>query len=69
MLPAIVLNQPEVDLDEGAPLGPFRLFDKMHPGFLRGAVCFSRVAADAGAHDVFPGCRPAALARDDVVEV
>ena len=39
------------------------------PDFLRRVIGLAGVAGDAGADDVFPGRRAAAVARDDVVEV
>ena len=41
----------------------------MQTGFLRRAVGLARVAGDAGADDVFPRRRAAAVAGDDVVEI
>jgi len=69
MLPAIVLLEAEADLHERTPLGPFRLADEMKTGLLRRAVGLARVALDAGADDVFPSRRAAAIARDDVVQI
>ena len=57
MLPAFVLVQAQVDLDEGTPLGPLGLADEVHAGFLRRVIGLARVAGDAGADDVFPSGR------------
>src|ERR1017187_9563447 len=69
VLPTVVVMQAEVDLDERPPLGPFGLADKMQAGLLGRAVGLLRVAFDAGADDVFPRRRAAAVARDDVIQV
>ena len=60
---------PEVDLDERAPFGPFRLPDQMHARFLRRAVRLARVARDAGANNVFPRRQPTTILRNDMVEI
>ena len=57
------------DLDERTPFRTLGFADEVHPGFLRRAVGLVRVASNAGANDVFPSRRPAAVARDDVVEI
>src|SRR5262245_57621191 len=69
MFPAFVMLEAEVDLHEGTPLGPLRFADQMHAGLQRRAVGLARVAAHAGANDVFPRCWAAAVAGNDVVEV
>ena len=69
MLPAIVLMQAEVDLHERSPFRPLGFADEMHSGLLRCAVRFARVALDAGANDVLPCGRTAAVTRDDVIQV
>ena len=69
MFPAIVLVQREVDLHEWPPLRSFRFANQMHPGFLRRAVRLARVARDAGANNVFPCRRSAAISRSDVIQI
>ena len=69
MFPAIMLVQAEIDLDERTPFRALRFADEMHAGLERRAVAFERIALDAGADDVFPGGRAAAVARDDVIEI
>jgi len=69
MLPAIVLVQCKVDLDEWTPLRPLRLADEMHTGLLRCAVGFARIASNARANNIFPRGRTTPVARDDVIEV
>jgi hypothetical protein len=69
VLPTIVPLQAEVDLHERTPFGPFGFADEMHSGFLRRAVGLPRVTLDAGADDVFPSRRTAAVARDDVIQI
>jgi len=69
MLPAVVVLEPEVDLDEGTPLGPLRLADEMHPRFVRRPVGFARITRDAGADNIFPRRRATPIARNDVVEI
>jgi hypothetical protein len=69
MFPAIVLIQAELDLHEWTPLRSLRLPNQMHSRFLRCAVRLKRIALDARAHDVLPGGRAAAIARNHVVQV
>src|SRR4029077_8408203 len=69
VLPAIVLMQAEVDLDKWPPLRPLRFANEMHPRLLRRAIRFERIALDAGANNVFPGRRPAAVARNNMIEI
>jgi hypothetical protein len=69
VFPTVVLLQAEADLDKRTPFRALGFADEVHAGLLRRAVGLVRVAFDAGADDVFPRRRPAAVARDDVVEV
>jgi len=69
VLPAFVLVHAEVDLYERTPLGPLWFADQVHGSFLRRVIGFARIARNAGADNVFPSGRPAAVARDDVVQV
>jgi len=69
VLPAIVAVQAEVDLHKRPPLWPLGLANEMQIGFLGGVVGLLRVALDAGANDVFPRRRAAAVARNDVVQI
>ena len=64
-----MIVQTEVDLDERTPLRTFWFADKVHAGFLGSSVGLESIARDARAHDVLPGRRTAAIARDDVVQV
>jgi len=68
MPPTVVLNA-KIDLDEWAPLGTFWFSNQVHTGFLGRLIGLLRVAPDAGANDVLPGCRAAAVSRNNVVEV
>jgi hypothetical protein len=69
VFPTVVLLQAQADLHEGTPFWPLRFADKLQPGFVRTAVGFVRIALDAGADNIFPSGGPAAIARDDVIEV
>ena len=69
MLPAFVGFGSEGEVGEGAPFRALGFADEAHVCLLRGPVGFLRVAADAGADDVFPSHRPTAISREDVVEV
>ena len=69
MFPAIVLVQAEIDLDERTPFRPLRFADEVHAGLEGRTVALERIALDAGAHNVLPGGRATAVARDDVVEI
>ena len=69
MFPTVMPRQAEVDLHEGTPLRPLGFADEVQSGLLRRAVGLARVALDAGADNVFPRGRPAAVARDDMVQV
>ncbi len=52
--PAFVVLQSDTDLCNGAPFGSFGLSDQLHTGFAGRTIGFMGVAADTGAHDVFP---------------
>ena len=69
VFPTVVLLQAEADLHERAPFRALGFAHEIHAGLVRRAVGLARVALDARAHDVFPSRRPAAIARDDVVQV
>ena len=69
MLPAFLELETEVDLDERPPSWPLWLPYEMHSGFLGGAIGFARVALNARADNVFPCCRPSAIARNNMVKV
>ncbi len=69
MLPTVVLVEREIDLQEGTPLRPLGLADEAHSSLLRQPVRLERIALDAGADDILPGCRAAPVARNDVVQV
>ena len=69
MLPAVVLVQAEIDLNERPPFGPFRFANQMHARLLRRAIGLAGITLDTGADDIFPGGRPAPIARDDMIQV
>lgn len=69
MLPAIVRFHAKTHLNEWPPFWLSRFSNQIQTGFARGAVALTGVARNARAHDVFPRGRPAAIARDDVVEI
>ena len=69
MFPAIVLVQAEIDLHERSPLRSLRFADQMHPGLLRGVVCFDRITLDAGANDILPGSWTSTVPWDDVIKI
>ena len=69
MLPTIVTVQAEVDLHKRPPLRPLGLANEMQTGFLWGTVGLLGIALDAGANNIFPRRRAAAVAGDDVVQI
>jgi hypothetical protein len=69
MFPTLVLVHAEIDLYEWTPLGSLGFAHQMHPTFRWRMICFAGVAGDAGAHNVFPSRRPAAITRDYVVKI
>ena len=69
VFPAFVEGGAEGEMDEGAPLWTFGLFDEAHTGLGGGAVGFAGVTRDAGADDVFPVGAAAVVAWNDVIEV
>ena len=69
MLPAIMLVQTEIDLDERTPLRTLGLADEMHPCLLWSSIRFECIALDAGANNIFPGGRSPSIARDDVIQI
>lgn len=64
-----MLLEMQIDLHERTPLGLLGFTDQVHTGFMRRAVALARVTADAGANNVLPRRRPAAVARNYMVEV
>src|SRR5271167_3560727 len=69
MFPAVVPGQGETDLHERTPLWPLWFADEVQARLLRRAVGLACIASDAGADDVFPRSRPAAVTRDNVVQI
>ena len=69
VFPAFVEGGAEGEMDEGAPLWTFGLFDEAHTGLGGGAVGFAGVTRDAGADDVFPVGAAAVVAWNHVIEV
>ena len=69
MLPTVVMVHAEVDLHERPPLGTPGLADEAHPGLGGSLVGLACIAGDARADNVLPGRRPAAVARDHVIEI
>ena len=69
MFPTVVLVQTESDLHKRPPLWPPGFANEMQSGFLRRAIGFLRIAFNAGANDVFPSRRTAAVARNDVIQI
>jgi len=69
VLPAIVMGEAKVDLNERPPLGSPRFADEMHAGFLRGMIRLAGIARNAGAHDIFPGCRATPITGNNVIQV
>jgi hypothetical protein len=69
VLPEIVLWSSKRNLDEWPPLWPLRFADQAHVRFTRKPVPFARIARDAGANHVFPGRRPAPIARHDMIQI
>src|SRR5438132_5301504 len=67
-LPRLVLPVRELEIQERAAAGLFRLADQAHVGLLRRAAALLDVAIHAGANDVVPGARAALAARDHVVQ-
>ena len=69
MLPAIVTVQAEVDLHKRTPLRPLGFADQMQARLLRRVIGLLRITLDAGANNIFPRRRAAAIARNDVVQI
>jgi len=69
VFPTVVLVEAEIDLHEWTPLGSLRFLHQMQTCFLRSAVRLARVARDAGADNVFPRRRAAAISREDVIQI
>lgn len=69
MFPTVVLLQAEIDLHERTPFRTLGFANETNAGFLRSAIRLARVALDAGADNVFPGCRAAAIAGNHVIEI
>ena len=69
MFPDIVLGRSKGDLDKWPPLWSLRLADQAHVRFAREPVALAGIASDARANHVFPGGRPATIARHDVIQI
>src|SRR5437867_9848024 len=69
MFPTVVIMQAEVDLHKRTPLRPLGLADEPHARFLRRAVGLFRIAGNAGADNILPRGWPAAVARNDMVQI
>jgi hypothetical protein len=69
VFPALVVLGAEGEVGERPPARALGLADQLHVGFVRGAVALFGITLDAGADDVFPRHRAAAVAGEDVVEV
>ena len=69
VLPEIMLGNNKGNLHEWPPLWSLRFADQAHVRFTRKPVAFARIARDAGANHVFPSRGPAAVARDDVIQI
>ena len=69
VFPEIVLGRSKSDLDKRPPLRSLRSADQAHVSFTRKPVALARIARDAGANHVFPSRGPAAVARDDVIQI
>jgi hypothetical protein len=69
MLPIVVVVDPEIDLEKRTPLRPLRLADEVQSRFVRSAIGFPGITFDAGANNIFPGCRAAPVTWNDMVEI
>src|ERR1051326_3835077 len=69
MPPAFVLRRRKGHMQKRAPLRSLRFADQRHLRFLRQTISLSGVTRNAGADDVFPCGHPAAVTRDDMVEI
>ena len=69
MFPTVVLVEAEINLHERTPLGSLRFLHQMQASLLRSAVRFARITRDAGADNVFPRRRTAAITGNDVIQV
>ncbi len=69
MLPAIMPVEAEINLHKGTPLRPLGLANEMQSGFQGRVVGLPGIALDAGANNIFPRRRAAAIARNYMVQV
>ena len=69
MLPTVVLLKAEIDLHERTPFRAFRFADQTNAGFLRCVIRLARIALNAGADNVFPRGRTAAITRNHMIKV
>ena len=69
MLPDLVGDSVEVEVEVRSPERLLRPSDERHIGLLRSAVRFRGIALLAATDDVLPGGSSPEMARDDVVEV
>ena len=54
---------------ERPPLRSLRFANQAHVRFAWKPVALARIARDAGANHIFPGRRPAPVARDNVIQI
>ena len=59
----------EGDVYKGTPFRAFRFPGQAHIRLVRKPVSFASVAGNTGANDIFPSGLPAAIAREDVIQV
>jgi len=64
-----MLRRLECDLDKRAPLRTLWFANQSHVRFTRQAIALPCIAWNAGANDVFPRGRSAAIARNNMIEV
>ena len=69
MLPEVVLRGSKGNLDKRPPFRSLRFSDQAHVRFAWKPVAFARIARDARANHIFPGRRPAPVARDNVIQI
>jgi hypothetical protein len=67
--PALVLLRGKRHVNKRPPLRPFWFANERHMRFVRQPISLARITRDAGADDVFPNGRSAAIARQNVIEI
>jgi len=69
VLPAVMLVEGEINLNEGTPLRPLGFSNQVQACLLRSAVGLECITLDTGTDNVFPSGRTAAVPWQNMIQV